>query len=106
LKSKKFLVVKNIFQFALNQFKDYGRIKGNRNTDKKRYCPYGICVQSGHLGESLGYADFRTALFFKEMKHSPAFDMDAKGEDLFFLSNGHVSPLYYSVLAPSDYFSD
>ena len=61
-------------------------------------------VQSGHPGGSLGCADFLTALYFKVMKHNPAFSMDGKGEDLFFLSNGHISPLFYSVLARSGYF--
>lgn len=61
-------------------------------------------VQSGHPGGSLGCADFLTALYFKIMKHNPEFSMDGKGEDLFFLSNGHISPLFYSVLARSGYF--
>jgi len=60
--------------------------------------------QSGHPGGSLGCADFLTALYFEVMKHDPAFNMDGKGEDLFFLSNGHISPLLYSVLARSGYF--
>lgn len=60
--------------------------------------------QSGHPGGSLGCADFATALYFKVMKHDPAFNMDGAGEDLFFLSNGHISPLLYSVLARSGYF--
>jgi transketolase len=61
-------------------------------------------VQSGHPGGSLGCADFLTALYFEVMQHNPAFDMDGKGEDLFFLSNGHISPVFYSVLARSGYF--
>ena len=61
-------------------------------------------VQSGHPGGSLGCADYLTALYFDTMKHDPAFNMDGKGEDLFFLSNGHISPLLYSVLARSGYF--
>lgn len=61
-------------------------------------------VQSGHPGGSLGCADVVTALYFHTMKHDVAFSMDGKGEDLFFLSNGHVSPLYYSVLARAGYF--
>lgn len=61
-------------------------------------------VQSGHPGGSLGCADFLTALYFKVMDHNPAFSMDGKGEDLFFLSNGHISPLFYSVLARAGYF--
>lgn len=61
-------------------------------------------VSSGHPGGSLGCTDYMTALFFKVMKHEPAFNMDGTNEDLFFLSNGHISPLYYSVLARSGYF--
>jgi transketolase len=61
-------------------------------------------VQSGHPGGSLGCTDFVTALYFKFMKHDPSFHMDAVDEDLFFLSNGHVSPLFYSVLSRSGYF--
>ena len=61
-------------------------------------------VQSGHPGGSLGCADFLTALYFDIMKHNNNFSMDGKGEDLFFLSNGHISPVFYSVLARSGYF--
>ncbi len=61
-------------------------------------------VQSGHPGGSLGCADFLTALYFKVMKHNTSFSMDGIGEDLFFLSNGHVSPVFYSCLARSGYF--
>lgn len=62
-------------------------------------------VQSGHPGGSLGCTDLLTALFFSAMHHTPEpWDMDGKGQDLFFLSNGHVSPLFYSVLARSGYF--
>jgi transketolase len=62
-------------------------------------------VQSGHPGASLGCADFFTALYFKVMKHQPeSFDMNAKEEDVFILSNGHISPVYYSSLARSGYF--
>ena len=61
--------------------------------------------QSGHPGGSLGCADLLTALFFHEMKLDPEhFSMDGLGEDLFFLSNGHISPLFYSVLARRGYF--
>lgn len=62
-------------------------------------------VQSGHPGGSLGCADFMVALYFHTMKHNPEFSMDGKGEDLFFLSNGHISPVFYSVLARAGYFS-
>ncbi len=59
---------------------------------------------SGHPGGSLGCADFLTALYFHVMDHKTSFEMDAKGEDVFFLSNGHISPVWYSVLARSGYF--
>lgn len=61
-------------------------------------------VQSGHPGGSLGCADFLTALYFKIMKHDPSFNMDGVNEDLFVLSNGHISPVFYSCLARSGYF--
>lgn len=61
-------------------------------------------VQSGHPGGSLGCTDYFTALYFNIMKHNPKFDMDGVGEDLFFLSNGHISPVFYSTLARSGYF--
>jgi transketolase len=61
-------------------------------------------VQSGHPGGSLGCTDFLTALYFNTMKHDPSFNMDGVGEDLFFLSNGHISPLLYSCLARTGYF--
>jgi transketolase len=61
-------------------------------------------VQSGHPGGSLGCADFLTALYFDIMQHNPHFSMNGIGEDIFFLSNGHISPLFYSVLARSGYF--
>ncbi len=60
---------------------------------------------SGHPGGSLGCTDYFTALYFKVMKHNPEFDMNAKGEDVFVLSNGHISPVYYSTLARSGYFN-
>jgi len=62
-------------------------------------------VNSGHPGGSLGCTDFLTVLYFDTMKHTPApFNMDGLNEDLFFLSNGHISPVWYSVLARSGYF--
>ena len=60
--------------------------------------------QSGHPGGSLGCADYFVALYFHVMKHNPDFQIDGKNEDLFFLSNGHISPVWYSVLARSGYF--
>lgn len=62
-------------------------------------------AKSGHPGGSLGCADFLTALYFDVMDHDPSnFTMDGRDEDLFFLSNGHISPVLYSVLARSGYF--
>lgn len=62
-------------------------------------------VNSGHPGGSLGCTDFLTYLYFEQMKHNAAsFSMDGKNEDLFFLSNGHISPVWYSILARAGYF--
>jgi len=61
-------------------------------------------VNSGHPGGSLGCTDFFTALYFNIMDHDPSFNMDGKNEDMFFLSNGHISPVWYSTLARSGYF--
>lgn len=61
-------------------------------------------VNSGHPGGSLGCAEFLVALYNEILKRNDGFDMDGIGEDLFFLSNGHISPVYYSVLARSGYF--
>jgi len=62
-------------------------------------------VQSGHPGGSLGCTDFLTALYFKVMKHDPTFSMNGIHEDIFILSNGHISPVFYSCLARSGYFT-
>jgi transketolase len=62
-------------------------------------------ASSGHPGGSLGCADFFTALYFEIMKHDAAFRMQADGEDVFYLSNGHISPVWYSALARSGYFA-
>lgn len=62
-------------------------------------------VNSGHPGGSLGCTDFLVALYFKIMNHqTKPFDMDGKNQDVFFLSNGHISPVFYSVLSRSGYF--
>ncbi|MDN3677744.1 transketolase [Flavobacterium paronense] len=61
-------------------------------------------VNSGHPGGSLGCAEFLTVLYQHQMKRNAGFTMDGIGEDLFFLSNGHISPIFYSVLARSGYF--
>ena len=61
-------------------------------------------VNSGHPGGSLGCTEFFVALYFEIMKHDCAFSMNGKNEDLFFLSNGHISPVFYSTLARCGYF--
>ena len=61
-------------------------------------------VNSGHPGGSLGCTEFFVALYTKIMKRKPGFDMNGTDEDLFFLSNGHISPVFYSVLARTGYF--
>lgn len=61
--------------------------------------------QSGHPGGSLGCTDFLVALYFDAMKRKEGFDMKGKDEDVFYLSNGHISPVFYSVLAHAGYFN-
>src|SRR6476469_6786232 len=61
-------------------------------------------VQSGHPGGSLGCTEYFTALYFKVMQHNPKFTMEARNEDVFILSNGHISPVFYSTLARAGYF--
>lgn len=61
-------------------------------------------ASSGHPGGSLGCADFLTALYFEVMEHKSSFEMTGAGEDMFFLSNGHISPLWYSILSRAGYF--
>ncbi|MDC1373965.1 transketolase [Polaribacter sp.] len=62
-------------------------------------------VNSGHPGGSLGCAEFITCLYQEVMEYSTDFTMDGKNEDVFFLSNGHISPVFYSILAHSGFFS-
>ena len=61
-------------------------------------------VNSGHPGGSLGCAEFITCLYQEVMEYSTEFSMDGNNEDVFFLSNGHISPVFYSVLAHSGFF--
>ena len=63
-------------------------------------------VNSGHPGGSLGCAEFMVVLYQKIMKRNKDFTMDGENEDLFFLSNGHISPVFYSVLARSGFDFD
>lgn len=83
---------------------DFSRLKdiaSQVRRDIVRQVHFATC---GHPGGSLGCADFLTALYFEIMDHQPSFNMEAKNEDVFFLSNGHISPLFYSVLAHAGYF--
>jgi len=82
----------------LSKLKD---IASQVRRDIVRQVHYATC---GHPGGSLGCADFLTALYFEIMDHDSSFNMEAKNEDVFFLSNGHISPLFYSVLARAGYF--
>lgn len=61
-------------------------------------------AKSGHPGGSLGCADFLTALYFEVMSYTKTFHMSGENEDVFFLSNGHISPLWYSILARAGFF--
>ena len=61
-------------------------------------------VNSGHPGGSLGCTEFMVILYFKIMKRNKDFTMNGENEDLFFLSNGHISPVFYSVLSRCGYF--
>ncbi|MFN3918147.1 MAG: transketolase [Flavobacteriales bacterium] len=97
--------------FATNQKKTY---KMAEIVELKKICSQVrrdivrmvAAVNSGHPGGSLGCTEFLVALYFNTLKHNPkSFDMNGTGEDLFFLSNGHISPVWYSVLARSGYFS-
>ena len=60
---------------------------------------------SGHPGGSLGCTEFLTALYFEIMHHNTNFNMDGIDEDIFFLSNGHISPVFYAVLSRKGYFN-
>ncbi len=83
--------IKNLENIALQVRRDIVRMVHEKN--------------SGHPGGSLGCADFMTAMYFEVLKkNSNNFTIDGKNEDLFFLSNGHISPVFYSVLARSGYF--
>lgn len=61
-------------------------------------------AQSGHPGGSLGCTEFMVSLYFQILRHKLPFSIEGKGEDMFFLSNGHISPVWYSVLSRSGYF--
>jgi transketolase len=88
----------------MNQQADISQLKKTASQVRRDIVRMVHACQSGHPGGSLGCADFFVALYFSMMKHDPKFNMDGKGEDLFFLSNGHISPVFYSTLARTGYF--
>ena len=88
----------------MNQSNDLDQLKKLSSQIRRDIVRMVHACQSGHPGGSLGCTDFFVALYFKFMKHDPKFNMEAAGEDLFFLSNGHISPVFYSTLARAGYF--
>ncbi|MCW5911306.1 MAG: transketolase [Cyclobacteriaceae bacterium] len=83
---------------------DYSQLKNTASQIRRDIVRMVHACQSGHPGGSLGCTEYFVALYFHIMKHNPAFSMDGKGEDLCFLSNGHISPVWYATLARSGYF--
>ena len=86
------------------------QLKGTATAVRRDILRMVAAVNSGHPGGSLGCTDFFVALYFEVMNRkkaadgTPIFDMDGRDEDIFFLSNGHISPVFYSVLARAGYF--
>ena len=83
---------------------DYPQLKTLASQVRRDIVRMVHACQSGHPGGSLGCTEYFVALYFHILKHNPKFNMDGTGEDLFFLSNGHISPVWYSTLARSGYF--
>ncbi|MFM7428375.1 MAG: transketolase [Flammeovirgaceae bacterium] len=83
---------------------DLQKLKGLASQIRRDIVRMVHACQSGHPGGSLGCADYFVALYFHHLQHATKFSMDGNGEDLFFLSNGHVSPVWYSTLARAGYF--
>lgn len=88
----------------MDQYPDIEKLKSIASQVRRDIVRMVHGAQSGHPGGSLGCTDFLVALYFHIMKHDKSFNPDAENEDLFFLSNGHISPVWYSVLARSGYF--
>jgi len=84
---------------------DVNKLKGIASQVRRDIVRMVHAVQSGHPGGSLGCTDYLTALYFDIMNHDPKnFTIEGNGQDIFILSNGHISPVFYSVLARSGYF--
>jgi transketolase len=88
----------------MSQAPDYNRLKKLTSQIRRDIVRMVHACQSGHPGGSLGCTEYFVALYFHLMKHDPKFNMDGKGEDLFFVSNGHISPVWYATLARAGYF--
>lgn len=83
---------------------DFGKLKNIASQVRRDIVRMVHACQSGHPGGSLGCTEYFVALYFNVLNHNTKFTMEGKGEDLFFLSNGHISPVWYSVLARAGYF--
>lgn len=83
---------------------DYDKLRATASQIRRDILRMVHSAQSGHPGGSLGCTDYFVALYFHVLKHNNNFNLDGKDEDLFFLSNGHISPVWYSTLARSGYF--
>jgi transketolase len=83
---------------------DFGKLKNIASQVRRDIVRMVHACQSGHPGGSLGCTEYFVALYFNILKHNTKFTMEGKGEDLFFLSNGHISPVWYSILARAGYF--
>ena len=90
--------------FIMSQQPDLNQLKKLANQIRRDIVRMVHACQSGHPGGSLGCTEYFVALYFHIMKHNPKFSMEGKGEDLFFLSNGHISPVFYATLARAGYF--
>jgi len=97
-------VLKPTFAAQFHQFMELNKLKDIATQVRRDIVRMVHAVQSGHPGGSLGCTEYMVALYFHIMKNDPKFNMDATGEDVFFLSNGHISPVFYSVLARAGYF--
>ncbi|MFP4047792.1 MAG: hypothetical protein ACLFT4_08570, partial [Bacteroidales bacterium] len=94
---RRLLIYKQLQKTVMNKTAELKKIASQVRRDIVRMVH---AQSSGHPGGSLGCTDFMTALYFEIMNHNPEnFDMDGIGEDIFILSNGHISPVFYSVLA-------
>lgn len=91
-------------QPAPNQMADIAKLKQIASQVRRDIIRQTHFVNSGHPGASLGCTEFMISLYFEVMDHDPNFNMDGKNEDVFLLSNGHITPVWYSTLARSGYF--